>query len=301
MQNKKYSIYKLTSPNNKVYIGVTSNIEKRFQCYSRNYCKLQPLIYKSLLKYKWENFNKEILFSNLTRDNAFIKENELVKEYKKLGNSLNIISGGTINAKFRSLPVIIYNINTKENLGEFKNCSEAAKNFNESVFGFLHSVKLKTYHHKEFIIIPKELNQKEILNNIKIFWRRYKIVQLTREFEYINTFNSAREASRFISGGSNNASVITECLRGEKNTYANYLWIYEKDYKNGKLPNYKDPKNYHNSIRCKIQQLDLNGEFIKEFRSIIEAVNETKTSRHAIMSYLKGKVKNPYKYRWKRV
>lgn len=56
-------IYKITSPTNKVYIGQSVNIEKRFKTYLRM-CKktiLQPKLYNSFLKYKVENHKFEIL------------------------------------------------------------------------------------------------------------------------------------------------------------------------------------------------------------------------------------------------
>jgi group I intron endonuclease len=44
-------IYKITSPSNKVYIGQSINIERRFRHYKIMRCKDQVKIYNSLLKY----------------------------------------------------------------------------------------------------------------------------------------------------------------------------------------------------------------------------------------------------------
>jgi len=44
-------IYKITSPSNKIYIGQSINIEKRFKQYKRLDCKKQPKLYNSLIKY----------------------------------------------------------------------------------------------------------------------------------------------------------------------------------------------------------------------------------------------------------
>lgn len=44
-------IYKITSPSQRVYIGQSINIEKRFKAYFGLNCKGQKLLYKSFLKY----------------------------------------------------------------------------------------------------------------------------------------------------------------------------------------------------------------------------------------------------------
>lgn len=54
-------IYKITSPTNKIYIGQSTDIERRFKYYKRLSCKSQPAIYNSLLKYGFEKHKFEIL------------------------------------------------------------------------------------------------------------------------------------------------------------------------------------------------------------------------------------------------
>jgi hypothetical protein len=54
-------IYKITSPSNKIYIGQSWDISKRFSFYKGLHCKEQPRIYNSLLKYGIENHKFEIL------------------------------------------------------------------------------------------------------------------------------------------------------------------------------------------------------------------------------------------------
>ena len=54
-------IYKITSPSNRVYIGQSVDIEKRFSKYKKLNCKSQPAIYNSLLKYSFDKHKFEIL------------------------------------------------------------------------------------------------------------------------------------------------------------------------------------------------------------------------------------------------
>lgn len=54
-------IYKITSPINKVYIGQSIDIEKRFKYYYRLACKSQPRLYNSFITYQVKNHCFEIL------------------------------------------------------------------------------------------------------------------------------------------------------------------------------------------------------------------------------------------------
>ena len=54
-------IYKITNPNNKIYIGQSINIERRFNQYKKLMCKKQPILYRSFLKYGVENHIFEII------------------------------------------------------------------------------------------------------------------------------------------------------------------------------------------------------------------------------------------------
>lgn len=54
-------IYKITSPTNKIYIGQSLDIEKRFVNYKGLFCKQQTKLYNSLLKYGVDNHKFEIL------------------------------------------------------------------------------------------------------------------------------------------------------------------------------------------------------------------------------------------------
>lgn len=55
-------IYKITSPTKKVYIGQSTNIEKRFNTYKLLHCKSQTALYRSLLKHGVDKHKFEILF-----------------------------------------------------------------------------------------------------------------------------------------------------------------------------------------------------------------------------------------------
>lgn len=99
-QEKNYKVYKHTFPNGKVYIGITKmkpyNRWKRGQCY-----KPQPLIYRAICKYGWDNIKHEILFDGLTKEEAEQKEIELIALYKSNNHKYgyNISLGGFIHCE----------------------------------------------------------------------------------------------------------------------------------------------------------------------------------------------------------
>ena len=78
---KVYSVYQhINVINNKKYIGITKQVpENRWGNEGINY-KNSPRFYNAILKYGWDNFIHEILYTNLTKEEACKKEIELIKE-----------------------------------------------------------------------------------------------------------------------------------------------------------------------------------------------------------------------------
>ena len=92
MEERNYKVYiHKNKINNKVYIGITSiKPEERWRN-GHGYIK-QMLFYNAIKKYGWDNFKHEILFENLTKEEAEQKEIELIAQY----NSTNICFGYNI-------------------------------------------------------------------------------------------------------------------------------------------------------------------------------------------------------------
>ena len=60
-------IYKITSPNNKIYIGQSVDIYKRWNYHKKLYSNDSPKLYYSLKKYGSENHIFEIVISTSKR------------------------------------------------------------------------------------------------------------------------------------------------------------------------------------------------------------------------------------------
>lgn len=85
-----YYVYELVFPNNKKYIGITK--QNPIDRWGGGGGYYGQMVYKPIKKYGWENIKHNILFSNLTKEDACQKERELIKEY----NTTNILYGYNI-------------------------------------------------------------------------------------------------------------------------------------------------------------------------------------------------------------
>ena len=76
-----YNIYKLTCPNGKCYIGITSaeKLEQRWR-YGYGYQKNQ-IMFDDIMTYGWKNWTKEILAVCHTKEEALYLEGVYIKEY----------------------------------------------------------------------------------------------------------------------------------------------------------------------------------------------------------------------------
>ena len=95
MNDRKYCVYCHTAPNGKRYVGITCQRPTRRWSNGEGYRK-SPHFYRAILKYGWDNIKHEVLYKNLTCDEARQKEIELIGKYKsntpKYG--YNLSSGG---------------------------------------------------------------------------------------------------------------------------------------------------------------------------------------------------------------
>ncbi len=88
-------IYKITNPKGKIYIGLSTNIEARFNSYKRLHCKDQPLIYDSLLNYGVDKHKFEII-KKCSIDKLSNFEIKYIKKFKSnlKRYGLNLTTGG---------------------------------------------------------------------------------------------------------------------------------------------------------------------------------------------------------------
>ena len=90
-----YIVYKHTSPDGKVYVGITrQNVSRRWRG-GKGYIHNEHFT-RAIVKYGWDNFRHEILFDSLEKSEAEQKEIELIQAYKSYDKQFgyNIELGG---------------------------------------------------------------------------------------------------------------------------------------------------------------------------------------------------------------
>ena len=92
---ENYTVYKHISPSGKIYIGITKQTPKDRWGNGTGYGN-RNRISRAIQKYGWDSFTHEILFENLTKEEACQKEIELIAEYKSNNPEFgyNITAGG---------------------------------------------------------------------------------------------------------------------------------------------------------------------------------------------------------------
>lgn len=142
-----YTVYEhVNKINRKRYIGITSKIpEERWGKNGNNY-RTSPHFYNAINKYGWDNFEHNILYTDLSQEEACFEEKRLIALYKSNINTFgyNQTTGGETftlskEAKEKKSKAMIGN---KNGLG--KPCSkEKAKKISESQKGKIISEETK--------------------------------------------------------------------------------------------------------------------------------------------------------------
>lgn len=90
-----FSVYKHTTPNGKVYIGITSLPPKKRWKNGRGY-DLCTAFSRAIVKYGWANIEHEVLFHGLSKEEACAKEIELIEKYDSANpeHGYNLTHGG---------------------------------------------------------------------------------------------------------------------------------------------------------------------------------------------------------------
>ena len=252
--------------NNKVYVGITCrNVQERWQN-GLGYKKDQPVFYNAIQKYGWDNFQHEILFSGLTKEEACNKEVELIALYDSTNpkTGYNISFGGEIG-----------NLGLVMSEEVRKRMSESTKGEKNPMFGKHHTVEArekigknryypKGEEHPSYGLPTPEYLIAPLLK---------PVIQLDKEGGFIAEYPSIREAARCTQISN---SKISLCCNKKRQSAGGFIWVFKQEY---------DPENikYQYVLRTTgrpVVQLNMDGVFIKRFSSMKTAAEETGVSCH---------------------
>ena len=80
-----------TFPNGKRYIGQTKSGKTKLRwCNGRGYY-WQKKLYSAILAFGWDNIKHEVLYDNLTQEEATAIEKRLIEEYNSISDGYNLV------------------------------------------------------------------------------------------------------------------------------------------------------------------------------------------------------------------
>lgn len=125
---RKYSVYIHTTPSGKKYVGLTSTKPIKRWDNGRGYVQ-NSHFFNAILKYGWINIQHEIVYENLTEEEAKQKEIELIAFYKttdrKYGYNVTI-GGDTVSSNIKK-KIYMYDKDTGEYLRSFPSANDAER------------------------------------------------------------------------------------------------------------------------------------------------------------------------------
>jgi group I intron endonuclease len=303
-------IYKITSPNNKIYIGQSKNIcsrwnsykyfQRDYDCYKKR--NKNSLIFKSFKKYGYINHKFEVLeecneIDLNSREIFYIKKyNSNVLNGSKIG--LNLHKGGNkppIKRKMTKEEKIKISLKNKENhrLGKYKKILKPI--LKTDLYGNL----IKRYSSMTEMYKIEKFSDVYFRNNFYEYNKLYKN-EFIFKFENNNDFNYKIKIKK--------EKKIK--IKNKKPQKTKKEWsIYFRKLNTGrKHINRKSPKKtikiinhlkkLHNFNKTKVKKIDLNGNLLKEYNSIKEAAKDNNAKYQAIVRVCLGKRKTAYGYKW---
>lgn len=264
MKERNYKVYiHRNKTNNKVYIGITSQKpEERWKnghAYSGN-----KYFTSAIKKYGWNNFEHEILFDNLNKDEAEQKEIELIAKYNSTNREFgyNIQNGGSSVGRFTD--------ETKEKIRQ---------------------ATLKQFATKGNPMKGKTVSEYSKERNMLSQPNRKPVEQVDlKTGEVINEFPTISKAAKYTGCCVTN---ISRTCNGEYSQTHGYGWR----FKDNPIEYVPKNKNWH-----PVAQIDSEtGEIIKIYNCISDARDETGAKNISSVCRGYGRNKTSGGYKWKYV
>lgn len=238
-------IYKYTNNiNGKIYIGITTRtLGNRHKEHIKN---INDGLYfhNALLKYGIENFTLEIIDKAINIKELKNKEIYWIKKfnsfaYQKNSNGYNCTLGGDGGFGLKGRLNSQFGITPKERMDKHTfrqwkaNLKKSAKRGEEHEQYGKHPIDI---FGEEGFKIACDKSKERFINNNPSKYRNYwgennpnakKVIQMSRDGEYIATYNTIKEASKIVNIG---IGHIGSCCTGKRKTTGGFKWAYYDEY-----------------------------------------------------------------------
>lgn len=301
---RKYKIYKHTSPSGKVYIGQTSqsNPIQRWKNGGKGYFRKnprtqnfqQPAMVNAITKYPWELWTHEIIDYADTQEQADLLEQKYIQQFKSTDPNFgyNITNGG---GGHNGQPM---SQSTKSKLSEAIKQLWDDPQYRERVVSNMQGKPMHENTRAALLKantgrVPSEETRAKIGKA-----NSEKVLQFSLNGELLCEYGSCKAAGASISKTS---SAISSCCTGKNKKCGNYLFLYKKDYDlHPELlcSRLEMINNRKKNVKQIIQQ-SLDGKFIKQYPSVSEASKDTNVSITSISNCLRGYSKSAGGFIWK--
>lgn len=292
----KHYIYKIECLiNGRVYIGQTKNKTKRLQEHKRTLEKNEHhsiSLQRAWNKYGKKNFSFEII-EECDSSNVDERERYWIKFYNSNNPNygFNMESGGNKHKshniisklKLRNYALKVHRWQGKNNPnygGHLWNDERREKysKMNEEMW-------TEEMRKRQSKIMKQVYNLDNALDAVRV-----KVVKLTLQGEYIDTYNSITEAAQSV-GQENNTAHICDCCKGNRRSAYGFIWIYYDDYVKG---NYKiNPSQLALNKDMKVVKLTLDNQYLGTY-----IYGDIKENKNKILRCIKGEIKSTKGYKW---
>ena len=211
-----FTLYKLTSPSGKIYIGITRQKPDKRWGKGKGY-RNSPHLRAAIEKYGWDAFKHEILAVGLSKEEAEQREVTLIAQYSSTDRRFgyNTDKGGSTGAK--------HSHETRKRIGE----ANRARVWTQEARHKLRTYKLA---HPTSPAVAKKIgdanrgrkHRPESVEKIRAAQQKLPVVNLTTGEKYASVRDAARSCNQ-------DASHIVAVCRGRRKSAGGAVWRYEKE------------------------------------------------------------------------
>lgn len=306
-EERKYVVYKHTSPSNKVYIGITcQNPPEKRWANGLGYCNNKHF-YNAIFKYGWQNFLHEILLTELTQREAMIKEIELIAIYNATdrNHGYNVSIGGNslgeLSIEHRQkisdagkISVLQYT-KSFDFVSRWDSITDASIEVGVSTSRISACCRDKADSAGGYIWryeFPDSVGQPKGHTNPETY---RPVDQYSCSGKFIATYNHIKEASLKTDI---DKSTISKCCRNEQRKTGGCIWRYHGEELTQEHIEWCNGTGLENT-RKTIIQYSLSGELIRIWESTNAITKGLGFDNSAIIRCCKGNQKSSYGFIWR--